>query len=64
MTDGKEIDPATRLRYLERTLTEQDEALERIMRHAMHAGALDVTSARNALADIYAIAKECRGVED
>ncbi|WP_175786354.1 hypothetical protein [Burkholderia cenocepacia] len=44
-------------------LERQDEALERIMRHAVHGQTLDVQSARRALAEIYQIARACRNVE-
>jgi hypothetical protein len=39
------------------------DALEQIMRHAVHSATLDVNSARKALAEIYRIARECRNVE-
>lgn len=41
----------------------QHEALEQIMRRAVHNKTLDLQSARRALAEIYQIARECRNVE-
>ncbi|TES71453.1 hypothetical protein E2P84_27415 [Burkholderia cepacia] len=41
----------------------QDDALEQIMRRAVHGQTLDVQSARRALAEIYQIARKCRNVE-
>lgn len=41
----------------------QHDALEEIMRRAVHSSTLDLQSARRALAEIYQIARKCRNVE-
>ncbi|WP_175725153.1 hypothetical protein [Burkholderia ambifaria] len=51
------------LRIANIQLERQDDALEQIMRRAVHGQTLDVQSARKALAEIYRIARECRNVE-
>jgi len=44
-------------------LERQHDALEQIMRRAVHSKTLDLKSAQRALAEIYQIARHCRNVE-
>ncbi|RQQ64374.1 hypothetical protein [Burkholderia stagnalis] len=57
------IDLDRQLRAANALLERQDEALEQIMRRAVHGQSLDLQSARRALSEIYQIARTCRNVE-